>query len=650
MSYTRTYTIDASPGGDTVKAAVATKLDGDLTNAFTYLNAHDIATTSVHGFTGAKTGSGAMVGATAPTLVTPVFTTQITTPVIYGGSAANGDITIEGTSDPTKTTSYVILQPTAGNVGIGTTNPGTTLDVQGQIRANGTYPIYLNPGTSQIVSGNVSPNANFGFGSTGSIGITAGGTNQNVDLTPSGSGYVLMSGNVGIGTTAPLSKLSINGGLHVGGDSDAGDNNLLVDGTINELALTKAAVGFTLTGGTTPKTLTVTGDATISATPYTPSGTDVAIADGGTGQSTAQAAIDVLTAVSGATNEHVLTKDTATGNAKFKAGATAVTFATAAEDLAGAEAAKATAPLTNPQLIKNLKPVVNADVNELDIFTKSGGAAPDANNIIHVAIPDGNGYTFRSRNGAVASGTGQIAMADAGNYWSKGSLDAEIKTCWLYAIWSTADGGIVWALSGYSGFTRVPAAGGAATDDDWFLLEGSSSYTAVITDYCVAVAKIRYQYDTADTPDHTIQASGENAPQVIWNPKSDYGYQKNLATTNTSGSAVAEYSAVSVVTKQSGKFHIIGKIQASNTGANLIDVYIKVGSATYASAVYVGGALSDTFGANYVLSLTCSAERFLNAGDTIHLGLRNRSAGSIQGDDSGANYIGVTTLVFNRVD
>jgi hypothetical protein len=38
-------------------------------------------------------------------------------------------------------------------------------------------------------------------------------------------------GNVGIGTTSPSAKLSINGGLHVGGDSDPGDNNLLVDGT-----------------------------------------------------------------------------------------------------------------------------------------------------------------------------------------------------------------------------------------------------------------------------------------------------------------------------------------------------------------------------------------------------------------------------------
>ena len=46
-----------------------------------------------------------------------------------------------------------------------------------------------------------------------------------------------------------------------------------------------------------------------------------AIGQGGTGQTTAQAAIDALTAVAGATDEHVLTKDTATGNAVFKAAA-----------------------------------------------------------------------------------------------------------------------------------------------------------------------------------------------------------------------------------------------------------------------------------------------------------------------------------------
>lgn len=50
-------------------------------------------------------------------------------------------------------------------------------------------------------------------------------------------------------------------------------------------------------------------------------GVDVAVGDGGTGASTTQTAIDTLTSVSGATNEHVLTKDTATGNAIFKTSA-----------------------------------------------------------------------------------------------------------------------------------------------------------------------------------------------------------------------------------------------------------------------------------------------------------------------------------------
>jgi hypothetical protein len=47
-------------------------------------------------------------------------------------------------------------------------------------------------------------------------------------------------------------------------------------------------------------------------------GADLPVAAGGTGASTAQAAIDTLTDVGSATNEHILTKDTATGNAIFK--------------------------------------------------------------------------------------------------------------------------------------------------------------------------------------------------------------------------------------------------------------------------------------------------------------------------------------------
>ena len=44
------------------------------------------------------------------------------------------------------------------------------------------------------------------------------------------------------------------------------------------------------------------------------------VANGGTGQTTVQSAINALTQVTGATNEYVLTKDTASGNALWKLG------------------------------------------------------------------------------------------------------------------------------------------------------------------------------------------------------------------------------------------------------------------------------------------------------------------------------------------
>jgi hypothetical protein len=43
--------------------------------------------------------------------------------------------------------------------------------------------------------------------------------------------YFSETGNVGINTTAtPAAKFAVNGGAHIGGESDPGDNNLLVDG------------------------------------------------------------------------------------------------------------------------------------------------------------------------------------------------------------------------------------------------------------------------------------------------------------------------------------------------------------------------------------------------------------------------------------
>ena len=93
-------------------------------------------------------------------------------------------------------------------------------------------------------------------------------------------------------------------GLFLSGDANIGGSIEL--GHASDTTLTRASAG----------NLNIEGNLV-----YRAGGTDVPIADGGTGQGTAQAAIDALSAVSGATNEHVLTKDTGTGQAIWKAAA-----------------------------------------------------------------------------------------------------------------------------------------------------------------------------------------------------------------------------------------------------------------------------------------------------------------------------------------
>lgn len=66
---------------------------------------------------------------------------------------------------------------------------------------------------------------------------TTGATTAGATVTPTTLMSLNASGNLGIGTVGQLSKLAINGGLHVGGDSDAGDNNIVADGTITGTTL-----------------------------------------------------------------------------------------------------------------------------------------------------------------------------------------------------------------------------------------------------------------------------------------------------------------------------------------------------------------------------------------------------------------------------
>ncbi len=89
-------------------------------------------------------------------------------------------------------TLYRIVVDNSGNVGIGTTGPGNKLDVAGSIQISGT--------------GFAGAGDGIGKGAAGELGIVNSGS------------YALYTkaGNVGIGTTSPTEKLSVNGNILLG--------------------------------------------------------------------------------------------------------------------------------------------------------------------------------------------------------------------------------------------------------------------------------------------------------------------------------------------------------------------------------------------------------------------------------------------------
>jgi hypothetical protein len=167
-----------------------------------------------------ETGSGSLVFGTSPTLTTPTIA------AINGGTAANDDITIQGTTNATRTTSYVNLQPNGGLVGIGTATPSQQLDVSGNINVpttTSTVGVYMINGTRFA--------HNYGTSNT-FIGTGAGNTSFNT---------LYNGANVAVGTNA-LSSLngtssnqgSFNFGLGSGAGSGitTGSSNILIGNSV----------------------------------------------------------------------------------------------------------------------------------------------------------------------------------------------------------------------------------------------------------------------------------------------------------------------------------------------------------------------------------------------------------------------------------
>ncbi len=144
--------------------------------------------------------------------------------VIIDGTTATRTITSDATMNVSTTSGNLSLLP-AGNVGIGTSSPSSTLDVAGTLNTSGNASF----GGTVGVTGTVTASAFSGDGSgLSNLTIPAGsghyiqnGSTLQTSATFNidGNGYI--GGSVGIGTTTPSASLEIAGSLLASGTSGA---------------------------------------------------------------------------------------------------------------------------------------------------------------------------------------------------------------------------------------------------------------------------------------------------------------------------------------------------------------------------------------------------------------------------------------------
>jgi hypothetical protein len=481
-------------------------------------------------------------------------------------------------------------------------------------------------------------------GSSGiSIGATTSGTSGTDGLAGSdgvngldgSAGIDGTSGTSGIDGSAGTSGMSLGGGMLwslISSDTVAVTNRgYMINASINNVTVT---LPLNPSESDTVGICDVYNKATVNVITIT-----------GTSKNIEGSADDLIIDIDGSGFQLVYTDEVRGWEIVGEVGGSTndVNFATVDEVLAGAETVKVISPYTNTQLIHNLKPSINPNTSLLDVFTKSSNAFPNTTDIIMVAIPDGNGYTFRTRNSQIALGTGQISMVDTGNYWNRESLSDQIKTCWLYAIWSTVDSGIVWALGGYSGFTSVSTTQ-IPTDDDYMLLENSSTYIRQSTDYLVTVAKICYEYDVGNTPNHIIQTTVENSPQVIWNSKSDYAIGKSLDMSITSESDIIDQLVLIHLITQTGKYSISHQLSFSGEGTwGLANTTLKKESTIISQAHGYGPATN-------IITISGCANEYIRSGEYLYLNADVSSLNATRTIFGNNDQIKSTQLEFYRLD
>lgn len=160
--------------------------------------------------------------------ITNGLTTALNSGQILVGNGSNLATAVTMSGDAALSNAGVLTLASSG-VTAGT-YPKVTVDAKGRVTAGTTLVAADIPAldTSKLTSG-ILPIARGGTGSStgsitgsGALTFTAGGTDQNINLVPSGAGNTILGGSVGIASSSPAEKLHIVGNESVAGMNRAG--------------------------------------------------------------------------------------------------------------------------------------------------------------------------------------------------------------------------------------------------------------------------------------------------------------------------------------------------------------------------------------------------------------------------------------------